>query len=370
MLEAAAVVAHDTHDGHGDMLSGDILNNATISSPRNGRTSHENTRDLHDVRNIRSNNIEEQININDLVVGKGRSDKKVTFGGIETSDKLAYGSSEMPNGWIKNTAYICSPLTVREKDVAYEMAEKDIVKVANPVPEDKVPHIIIAVGSPGSGKSTLSKLLIDHMKLYTESQYVDLDFDTLIQYHPRYGDILNVKDMKGQPTGLGYGMGYIHCGESMDSVGAKLINKLFADRYNIILHTHGMNDILWARHYGYRVTLLYVVTSLPVSRSRAEARAWETGRFLAGDKAAQDDHITWAHNRYRVSISWYGLWANDMYIIENNDDTRIPSPDDLTEVTINDDAILDQVSVIHEAVAKVVDKVEPKKQKKASRAHK
>jgi hypothetical protein len=150
--------------------------------------------------------------------------------------------------------------------------------------------------------------------------YVVLDFDLAVKYHPRFRDVWNIPDaITGKPTGVGVTIGLLACNHSLEGILIKLYQDLVtADKkYNIILQSHEQLDMPFASDNGYVTTLLYVGVPLSVAVARTRKRAVETGKFLAETLQEQDEIVENMWNRYALSAPWYGLWA-DQFLVANN----------------------------------------------------
>lgn len=283
------------------------------------------------------------------------SDHYSTNGDLLTPSQLTSGGKD-PKGkednprWIMDMTQICKPLTHDEQETAYQAAEADLFDGKIPVDDDKVPHILFSIGPPGGGKTTLSRKLIETMKLYPVDEYIDLDHDMIIKYHPRYKEMFDMRDSEGHKTGIGYGMGYIRCGYSLEDIGTRLFEKIFTGRYNAIIHTHAMEDIIYARRFSYRATLLYVAVDLLIAQKRALSRANIIGRFLAQNTEQQNNHIARLHGRYKVTASWYSTWCNDFYMVDNNVDNKYPKEEDFIKVDIPDNIFTEHISVLGDKI--------------------
>jgi energy-coupling factor transporter ATP-binding protein EcfA2 len=228
-----------------------------------------------------------------------------------------------PKAWIGNVSSVCDPLSDSELATAYKKMEKLLVG-KHPVSK---PKLITAIGAPGSGKSTCTGIVAE--MLYSQSKdvdakpenYVTLDFDTLVDFHPRFNGIWRVPDMFGNPTEVGYAMGWDQCSDPLVELGSKLLTKMTDKGYNIILQSHSQKDLIWIRNKGYDVTMLYIGCPLAVAQRRARDRATRTGMFLAATLAKQDEAVEEMRNDYRTNAPYFGLWVDTFMVMENGTDT-------------------------------------------------
>lgn len=232
-----------------------------------------------------------------------------------------------PSRWIPDPGRMCGELTAEELDAATAYALEDLFAKKAPVlsTEGPGPHAVFTIGAPGSGKSTVALELVRVMGIHPAESYVVLDYDALIKYHPRFRDTWRVPDIFGRPTEIGYALGWLHCIDSLDSLGQVLHEKIFTERYSVIIQTHSHDGMVLAQQAGYAVTLLYVGVPLALAQDRARKRAVETGRFLAPTLEIQDKHIERTMNRYRLFAPWYGLWADHVFVTKNDRDGALPS---------------------------------------------
>ncbi len=204
---------------------------------------------------------------------------------------------------------LCGPLTAKEAKVAAAAMEYDLLRGKKPVAK---PRMLVAIGAPGSGKSTVAPQVIGNV-----SNYVNFDYDALIKYHPRAKEIKNIPDLKGKPTGIGYKFGWTKCVDAVIELGFVLLQKLIKLKYNLIVQTHNFDIIMTAKDAGYYCTVLYVVVKLKTAQKRARERAEKTGMFLTTTLAAQNAMIDERRTAYEVAAPFYGLWADEFIAVNN-----------------------------------------------------
>jgi predicted ABC-type ATPase len=104
----------------------------------------------------------------------------------------------------------------------------------------------------------------------------------------------------------------------MEAVGAVVAEILDSDeKFNVVLQSHTHEALVQFAEAGYRTTLVSVALPLADAVSRARSRAVETGRFLAPTLAAQDRVTEAMWNHYVETAPWYGLWADEMVVVNN-----------------------------------------------------
>ena len=226
-----------------------------------------------------------------------------------------------PHTWVSCASqnFDFCDVTPEEVEKASKRARAEIVKDTPPV-KTGLPHLIITIGAPGSGKSTVAgKVAATREK---GKQYIVIDYDLAVKYHPRFNDIWDMADVDSKPSGVGWSLGYITCNQVLEEILANLFQDLIEAplKYNIILQSHSQVDLVHAKINGYRTTLLFVGTPLPVALQRSRTRAVTTGKFLAPTLRAQDHIVTDMWKYYAMSVPWYGLWADEFIVADNRKD--------------------------------------------------
>ena len=229
------------------------------------------------------------------------------------------GSKREPHTWI-NAEYLVDECRVSqaEWDKARVAARKDILAMKKPVAAGKQPHILVTIGAPGVGKSTVAAAVA---KSRGHGDYVIIDIDVAVKYHPRYYKIWNTpNEMTGKPTGVGITQGYWTCNAPLEDIMTQLYDDILhssENRYNIILQSHSQINLIGAKLAGYRTTLLFVGAPLKTVIKRSRNRAVETGKFLTATLSSQDEVVSSMWMLYRTTAAWYGLWA-DEFLVANN----------------------------------------------------
>jgi predicted ABC-type ATPase len=211
----------------------------------------------------------------------------------------------------------CAELTPDELAEAGKKARKELLSGARPARAP--PHLLLSIGTPGAGKSTVAAAVVAHRA--PSEHYVSIDFDLAFRYHPRFADVWDLPSaVTGKPTGVGAALGYLFCNEAVEQVFLEILRGLLAadgPRYNIILQSHDHDFLITAKLHGYRTTLLYVGAPVAVAQARCRARAIATGKFLSPTLAAQDDLVRSMWEEYRDRAPWLALWADSFLIVDN-----------------------------------------------------
>lgn len=263
-------------------------------------------------------------------------------GGLRTRDKSKHEEKKTPPEttharlpkWIGNPFDICAPLSDADKKEAASRMAQELLKGKVPA-GGASPHIIFTIGSPGSGKSTVAGtvagIIFSGQKMdstYKRENYVVLDFDSLVKYHPKWNDIWSIPDMNGSPTGVGFAFGWGQCVGSLMPLGQAFLDKVMAQKYNIIVQTHSQESIIEAQQSGYVVTLVYVAAPLELAKARARDRAVKTGMFIADSVSQQDEWIEQSWHWYQKSTPWFALWCHTFMVVPNDTDSKLPIESD------------------------------------------
>lgn len=221
-----------------------------------------------------------------------------------------------PRQWVSESS-MWDSCTVDAKEMKKALAEarRDILAGKKPVPAKTRPHLLITIGAPGAGKSTVADKAVD------ATNYVVIDIDVAVKYHPRYQNVWSAPDVvTGKPTGVGFTTTYMTCNDGLDDMMERIFYDLISakgPRYNIILQSHAQGHLIDAKSVGYRVTLLFVGVPLEVATQRSRERALKTGKFLAPTLAAQDKIVEKMWSQYLQMAVWFGMWA-DEFLVANN----------------------------------------------------
>ncbi|GFR90199.1 hypothetical protein ElyMa_002561400 [Elysia marginata] len=232
----------------------------------------------------------------------------------------APNASRLPRNWIDpQMAYPDCDVSSVEFDAALAAARKELLENKKPVPAGVVPHLLITIGAPGAGKSTVSEAVVTSRG---GDNYVTIDLDVAVKYHPRYRNIWTAPSaITGKSIGVGFTLNYLTCNESLENILWRIFDDILlgeeGGQYNIILQTHAHSNIILAKLAGYRVTLLFVGVPLEVAQARSRARAIETGKFLARNLAIQNEVVETLWSEYRTSAAWFGLWADEFLVVDN-----------------------------------------------------
>ena len=224
-----------------------------------------------------------------------------------------------PRQWVDPySAYSECEVSPAEYAAALAAAREDLLGKKKPVPAGTAPHLLITIGAPGAGKSTVSEAVAAERG---SGDYVTIDMDVAVKYHPRYRDIWAAPSaVTGRATGVGFTQSYLACNSSLTDILIRIYNDVVFGveaRYNVILQSHDHTNIIAAKLAGYRTTLLYVGVPLEIAKARSRIRAVETGKFLAPNLAIQDEVVETLWVDYRSTAAWYGLWADEFLVADN-----------------------------------------------------
>jgi dephospho-CoA kinase len=228
--------------------------------------------------------------------------------------------------WI-NPQYLseaCS-VSLSELEEALARARADLLRGKKPLAAGVVPHLIVTIGGPGSGKSTVAEAVAK--KWGNGGDYVTIDLDTAVQYHPRFAGLWGAPSVvTGQHLGVGLTTAFFSCNLSLERVLDQIYDELLysgqARRYNLILQSHSHTSLVEAKLAGYRTTLLFVGAPLQLALQRCRARAVETGMFLAPTLSLQDEIVYSMWATYRAMAVWYGMWADEFLVADNSSPGR------------------------------------------------
>lgn len=262
-------------------------------------------------------------------------DKPCVYGGARHVAAKRKGPVQprapMPRAWISDPRDLCRPPDDAGRKAAMESVYGKLTAGRKPAPKGESPHLVMSVGPPGAGKSTISRLLVKHASSIPPESYVEVDFDSIGDLAGAYDALKNLPDLEGRPTGVGYAWAWASCDFSTAYSG-ELLRRLMDERYNLIVQSHDQQMLIDAQMRDYVCTLFYVAVSRETALRRAAKRAEETGRFLQpanaetgwGWKEAVNDMWT----RYRERVPWYALWADNLALVSNEVDGKYPGPED------------------------------------------
>jgi predicted ABC-type ATPase len=234
--------------------------------------------------------------------------------------------------WIKNPSDLCQIPNNDKINEYVNIIYKIITKGKTPS-INQLPQLIITIGCPGAGKSTiLHSLIKDHSDIPYDN-YVNFDCDKLLDYLPMGEDIKNIPDMHGNRTGIGYAFGWAECMSKLSTTNiiGLVIKKVLKSNYNFILNSHYYYTIIDAQLNGYFCILVYVIASKNIAKSRVKTRSEELGRFFSLDYKKTfgwSKSIEQYLNSYREKSVWYSLWADRFVIVANNKKNKFPQKND------------------------------------------
>lgn len=211
-------------------------------------------------------------------------------------------------------------VTPDEVEKAMKTARRDLLRGKKPVAAGKDPHLIITIGAPGAGKSTVAEAVAAERG---DGDYVTIDLDVAVKYHPRVKGMWNAPSaVTGKSTGVGLTTSYFTCNLQLEDVLIGIYEDLIAadkagPRYNIVLQSHTQINLIDAKLAGFRTTLLFVGAPAETVIQRSRQRAVDTGKFLAPTLRAQDEIVYSMWMLYRTTAAWYGLWADEFLVADN-----------------------------------------------------
>ena len=203
-------------------------------------------------------------------------------------------------------------------------AKRVLTKNKRPQAAGLKPKFYITIGAPGSSKSTL----IQHLahKFNPELDFIIIDLDTAVDYHPRYQSIWSAESaVDTHKTNIGFTLTRQICNDSLEGIMEAIFYDIIKDnlRYNIIFQSQDLNSIILARSAGYEVNLVFIGVKLDTAIKRSKLRALKTGKFLASNLYMQSRVVEDMWMDYKYNTSWYSLWSDNTYIIDNNKDIDI-----------------------------------------------
>jgi predicted ABC-type ATPase len=206
-----------------------------------------------------------------------------------------------------------------EYKAAIYKAKTNLTKNKKPQSAGLKPKFYITIGAPGSGKSTLIQHIVH--KFDPELDFVVIDLDTAVDYHPRYKSIWSTESaVDSSKTNIGYTLTRQICNDSLEGIMEAIFYDIIKEnmRYNVIFQSQDLNSIILARSAGYEVNLVFIGVKLETAIKRSKLRALKTGKFLAANLYIQNRVVEDMWMDYKYNTAWYSLWADNTYIIDNN----------------------------------------------------
>jgi len=239
--------------------------------------------------------------------------------------------------WIANPSNLC-PIPNNEQINEYvNHIYKNIIK--GKIPSIKqAPQLIIPIGAPGAGKSTIIGNLIKYHSDVDYNNYVQFDVDKLLDYLPIGDNIRNIPDINGNKTNIGYAFGWEECMNKLSKTNLinMVIIKILKANYNLILNIHYFNIIIDAQLHGYFCILVYIFVTKSIATERVKKRAIELGRLFSLNK---NNIYGWSESidhylvDYKEKAVWYSLWADRFVIVNNNSNKQYPQKNDFKIIT-------------------------------------
>lgn len=227
--------------------------------------------------------------------------------------------------WVDpNDVYDSCYISNEEYHQALKQAKKKLIHGKKPQNPDVKPKFYVTIGAPGSGKSTL----IQHIahKLNPELDFVSIDLDLAIEFHPRYKSMWSADSaVNNSKTNIGFTLTRQICNDNLEGMMESIFYEIMKDntRHNVIIQTQDLDSIILARSLDYEINMVFVGVSLDKAIKRSKIRAIKTGKFLAPNIHVQNRIVEEMWNDYKYNTAWYGLWVDNVYIIDNNVDVDI-----------------------------------------------
>jgi energy-coupling factor transporter ATP-binding protein EcfA2 len=209
---------------------------------------------------------------------------------------------------------------IKARDVIF----KKLTAGKKPMPDSEQPHLVLTIGPPGAGKSTLARKFVAACIKEKAGNYVELDTDEILDYLSEGDKFRNLSNFNGRLTGVGAAYGWADCIDRVQWPANMVVFLLLEKRYNIIVHTHNKTLLYESQYYDYVSTLLYVAVSCETALRRASSRAFQLGRFLR--PATEENHWGWENvvknmwKNYKYQTPWYSLWADNLVTVNNDRD--------------------------------------------------
>jgi hypothetical protein len=209
-----------------------------------------------------------------------------------------------------------------------------LVAGKTPAASDTNPHLLMPIGPAGSGKSTVSRSMIEHRCSMAADNYAEMDFDGLEQFLPKAATYQAVLDVEGRPTTVNYALAWTTTlnSERLMAAARTVLARLMEERYYLIVQSHDFDLLQVAQTYNYVCTLLYVAVTIGTATKRAAQRAIALGRFLDG--ATAENAWGWQgviqnqYQRYRHQTPWIAQWADNLIVVVNEKNDARPGHDD------------------------------------------
>lgn len=174
------------------------------------------------------------------------------------------------------------------------------------------PLFVLTCGAPGSGKSSVAgKFTHD---TFPGHDFATFDTDTVQDFHPRYNELFEVRDVATNNVIQDIGQLDIpgDCMTQLDNIMHRVFSEAIG-KYHIILHTHNTLDaIVNARNHGYDIILLWVGTPLSVAKRRVRERVGDVRYFVSPHVVAK------FHNTYLRVIPHLAMLVDYFVIISTN----------------------------------------------------
>lgn len=148
----------------------------------------------------------------------------------------------------------------------------------------KHPHVIFMMGSPGSGKTTVSKQILE--KLPNKNQYVYSNADDIVPELPQFKKGINLQPVKGRTKKkLASTHIFSDCLTIASYINDNIEQIILKKRLNALFDYPGsvIDNLARFKAAKYDTTLVYVHNTNKNVLQRVEKRAFETGLFIDPD---------------------------------------------------------------------------------------
>jgi hypothetical protein len=229
--------------------------------------------------------------------------------------------------WMGVANSLCPPMDEKSTAEAADTIFRKLTAGKTPAAKGVSPHLVLTMGPPGAGKSTVALDLVRHCSDTPPDKYVVLDHDSVLDLLPVGEKIRHMPDVTGaRASGVGAAYGWSVCLDVVGAAAQRVYRRLVDAKYSIILHSHNPEDLVDAQCGGYVCTVLYVVVTPEKAISRAAARAPAEGRFLwpasAENAFGWDRVVPNLWRRYVRMAAWFSLWADNIAIVNNQQDNK------------------------------------------------
>jgi len=210
-------------------------------------------------------------------------------------------------------------LTPKESKTITETIYRDVTKNIKPVPKNVSPIAIVMMGAAGAGKSTVG---LAFAKDLIVTNFVSLDADTVIRYHPRYTTLWDLRDpVTGKLSPLRSIEVHGIVARMMHNLMFDVRQKCIVNQYNLLINGHlNTESLTFLKYNKYTTVLIYVYTKLQIAKDRSWRRAAQTGQFFGHTRKVHEKTIVNYHEEYIHQVPMYSMLADILMIVDNTAD--------------------------------------------------